>query len=172
MLRMTSVRDGDRGAIAMIVALLFGFGIMIGLAALTIDVGNINADRRQLQNGADAVALAFAQQCATNATCDPKASAASLVGLADKNAADGFTSISRVDGALGTPLAGELAVCGNAANSTNLLVCPTTWVQSMTNLQECPSTPPPGTNYVRVYTQTTLNADSIIKMNFFIKGMC
>jgi Flp pilus assembly protein TadG len=158
MLRLISVRDGDRGAIAMIVAMLFGFGVLIGLAALTIDVGNINADRRQLQNSADAVALAFVQQCTTNATCDPTVSNSSLVNLANTNAADGFTTISRVDGGIGTPLAGKLAICGNMANATNLLACPTTWIQSMTNLQECPAAPSSGVNFVRVYTQTTMNA--------------
>ena len=71
MLRLTCGRDGERGAVAMIVAMLFGFGVMIGLAALTVDVGNINADRRQLQNGADAVALAVAQQCVKDGTCVP-----------------------------------------------------------------------------------------------------
>ena len=70
MLRLTRIREREDGAIAIIVAMLFFFGVMLALGALTVDVGNINADRRQLQNGADAVALAVAQQCATTGTCD------------------------------------------------------------------------------------------------------
>jgi len=71
MLRLTRIREREDGAIAIIVAMLFFFGVMLALGALTVDVGNINADRRQLQNGADAVALAVAQTCAKTGTCAP-----------------------------------------------------------------------------------------------------
>ena len=147
MRRLTRVRDGDRGAIAMIVAMLFGFGVMLALGALTVDVGNINADRRQLQNGADAVALSAAQTCAKTGTCDPTAT--TLQDLANANAADNATSIRRVDG--GTP-----AICGNALG---LLACPAS-TQSMSNLQECPVEAPAGVNYVRVYTETKNSANN------------
>jgi len=160
MLRLTRVRPGDRGAVAMIVAMLFGFGVMLGLAALTIDVGNINADRRQLQNGADAVALAVAQQCATDGTCDvvTPSKLDKLQKLADANAVDNATSIRRVDQGtpVGTP-AGSPAICGTLAG---LPACPTGWTDSpsMSNLQECPSTPT--AKYVRVYTETKNGADN------------
>ncbi len=53
---------GDDGAVAVMVAILavalFGFG------ALVIDVGALYAERRELQNGADAGAFAVAQACA------------------------------------------------------------------------------------------------------------
>ena len=150
MLRLIRVRDGDRGAIAMIVAMLFGFGVMIGLAALTIDVGNINADRRQLQNGADAVALAAVKVCAETGVC-PNATNTDLQALesanANPNAAAGVTGIRRVDG--GTP------ICGYGGG---LPACPALSALNTGNLQECPApTPalPAGTNYLRVYTQTT-----------------
>ena len=51
MRRLTTPLSSDRGAVAVLVAILFGFGVMLGAGALTVDVGNINADRRQLQNG-------------------------------------------------------------------------------------------------------------------------
>jgi len=153
MLRLTGIGERERGAIAAIVAMLFGFGVLLSLAALTVDVGNINADRRQLQNGADAVALAVAQQCVTDGTCDiiTEAKLDKLKALANANAADGATSIQRVDGAIGTALAGGPAICGNAPGLTD---CPTTpaWTAGISKLQECPSTP--SGNYVRVYTET------------------
>jgi len=148
MFRLIGVRDGERGAIAMMVAMLFGFGVMIGLAALTIDVGNINANRRQLQNGADAVALAAVKVCAETGVC-PNATDAALQKLenanANPNAATGVVGIRRVDGL--TPICGSgggLPACPSAPNTGKL--------------QECPApTPalPAGTNYLRVYTQTT-----------------
>jgi hypothetical protein len=145
MLRLISVRDGDRGAITIIVAMLFGFGVMLGLAALTIDVGNINANRRQLQNGADAVALAAVKICVETGVC-PDTSNADLQKLQNANAnplADsGVTGIRRVDG--GTP------ICGHGGG---LPACSTS--ASLGNLQECPVEPPVGTNYLRVYTETT-----------------
>src|SRR5665647_692524 len=109
MLGLTRVRAGDRGAVAMIVAVLFFFGVFLGLAALTIDVGNINADRRQLQNGADAVALAVAQQCVKDGTCNPNDP--DLQKLANLNSATSMnraSEIRRVDFKLP-------AVCGNAS---------------------------------------------------------
>ena len=66
MRRLTCVRRDDQGAIAVIVA-LFMFFVAFGSAAMTIDVGNTNTDRRQRQNGVDAVALAVTKQCAEHA---------------------------------------------------------------------------------------------------------
>jgi Flp pilus assembly protein TadG len=150
MRRMIFHRPHEKGAVAVIVAVLFGFGVMTAAAALTIDVGNINADRRQLQNGADAVALAVAQQCARDGTCTPTAT--NLKDLANANASDNATSIRRVDA--GLPLlapAGTPAICGNA---TGLFKCDPAWVQSVSNLQECPSDTASSVNYVRVYAET------------------
>ena len=153
MRRLTSVlrrEEREEGAIAVIVAMLFLYGVVLGLAALTIDVGNINADRRQLQNGADAVALAVAQQCIKDGTCNPNDP--NLQKLANLNSATSMnraSEIRRVDGK--TP-----AVCGTASG---LEACPTEPVPSMQNLQECPSKIADGVKYVRVYTETK-NADT------------
>jgi len=169
MFRLTCIREREQGAIAMIVAMLFGFGVMIGLAALTVDVGNINADRRQLQNGADAVALAVAQQCAATGTCDPTAT--NLGDLANANAADKATAIKRVDNQKPldpttlTPVTDPAypAICGDA---TGLKKCNPAWTQSMSNLQECPSTPSSG-KYVRVYAETKNSAGDNILPYYF-----
>jgi len=160
--RLTRFREGEQGAIAAIVAMLFGFGVLLSLAALTVDVGNINADRRQLQNGADAVALAVAQTCATTGTCAPNDPA--LQTLVDANAADGATAIRRVDNGIGTTLAGQRAICGTAPGLT---ACPTTWTAGISKLQECPSTPSSGVNYVRVYAETKNSAGGNLLPYYF-----
>ena len=38
--------------------------VLVGMAALVVDVGAVVEEKRQLQNGADAAALAVAQSCA------------------------------------------------------------------------------------------------------------
>lgn len=53
---------GDGGAVAVLVALLSV--VLFGFGALVIDVGALYSERRQLQNGSDAGALAVAQSCA------------------------------------------------------------------------------------------------------------
>ncbi len=69
-LRVISLARGhrDRGAIAIIVMLVAGMGVLLGAAALSIDVGATYAQRRHVQNGADAVALALAGACAKGMT--------------------------------------------------------------------------------------------------------
>jgi hypothetical protein len=54
---MTRARGDERGAIIVLAAVLIF--AMVGMAALVIDVGAILDEKRQLQNGADAAALAL-----------------------------------------------------------------------------------------------------------------
>lgn len=66
MQRLNTLRD-DRGAVAVWVAILMvPFMVMAGLA---IDISAAHADRQRLQHGADAAALAIAQECAVSG-CD------------------------------------------------------------------------------------------------------
>jgi len=141
MRRVILHRVHDRGAIAIIVAILFGFGVMMGAGALTVDVGNINAERRQLQNGADAASLSAAADCAKGAC--PAANDTGLANLVNQNAADGATKVARVDGAV--------AVCGSGGGLPACTKAPNTL-----NLQECPQTtiPTGAKGNVQVYTQT------------------
>src|SRR5947208_3628329 len=62
-------RGHDRGAVAGLVAVLLSTGVLLGMAALSVDVGQLYAERRQVQNGADAAALAVAVSCAASTTC-------------------------------------------------------------------------------------------------------
>lgn len=52
----------ERGAAAMFTALTFI--VLIGFSALAVDIGALWWDKKELQNGADAAALAIAESCA------------------------------------------------------------------------------------------------------------
>ena len=58
---ITALRDDERGASAVLVAILLV--PLLGFAAIALDVGALYVERGQLQNGADAAALAIAQDC-------------------------------------------------------------------------------------------------------------
>ncbi|ROR73243.1 pilus assembly protein TadG-related protein [Bogoriella caseilytica] len=59
----------ERGAVSVTVALLIV--PLIAFAAIAIDIAAMHAERQQLQTGADAAALAIAQDCARDACEDP-----------------------------------------------------------------------------------------------------
>ncbi|MET4133941.1 pilus assembly protein TadG-related protein [Pseudarthrobacter sp. PvP090] len=95
MRRITAPADRERGGIAVIVALLMV--VLLGFAAISIDVARMYSERAQLQNGSDSVALMLAQKCAKNAN-DPDCSATSLLAsdLANKNAVDGQSNVKSI----------------------------------------------------------------------------
>jgi Putative Flp pilus-assembly TadE/G-like len=124
------LRRDERGAVAVIVALLIGGGVLTGMGALVIDVGQLYQERGELQNGADAGALGVAKSCALG-SCTPAVASQ----LADGNAS------SLTGGTAGVPL-----VCG----SGSLGSCP----PSTGTLTDCPPPPPAGTNFVDVHTAT------------------
>ena len=87
--------DGERGAIAVIVAVLMV--ALLGFVAIAVDVGMLYAERAQLQNGADAAALSLAQTCARDLNgpvCTSPASQAKT--FADGNALDGQSNVQAV----------------------------------------------------------------------------
>jgi hypothetical protein len=55
-----SLRRGDRGQILMLAALLLP--VLLGMAGMAVDIGTYTSERRTLQNAADAIALAAAQE--------------------------------------------------------------------------------------------------------------
>lgn len=79
----------ERGASAVIVAILMV--PLIGCLAIAIDVGTLYAERAQLQNGADAAALAIARDCAEDGTCTDPAGLA--VTFTNANANDGAANV-------------------------------------------------------------------------------
>lgn len=127
----------ERGAVAVLVAILLGGGVLLGMGALVIDVGQLYQERAELQNGADAAAIGVAKSCALG-TCDP----AVAVTYADGNAS-----------ALTGGTAGVSLVCG----SGTLGGCP----DSTGAMTDCPA-PPAGANFVDVSTATRTASGSTL----------
>lgn len=134
----------EDGAAAILVAMLFGMGVLLGCSALVIDVGALQYERRQVQNGADAAALALAQECALKHTCD-STTIAQLTILAGQNAEDQFTDLSPTAPVCGssaviTPLMSECIepVSPTMADCLPLPVLPATakWVEVRTQTRQ------------------------------------
>jgi hypothetical protein len=132
------LRRDERGAIGVIVALALGGGVLTGMGALVIDVGQLYQERSELQNGADAAAFGVAKSCALG-SCTPAIASQ----LADANAS------SLTGGTAGVPL-----VCG----SGSLGGCP----PSTGALTDCPPAPSAGINFVQVYTSTLTGSGSTL----------
>lgn len=93
---MRRLKGNEDGAVAVMTALLMV--VVLGMTAIVIDIGMLYAERAQLQNGADAAALAIAQDCASAGPC-PLTEAAvttTAIRLANANSNDG-TSDAVVD---------------------------------------------------------------------------
>jgi len=133
----------DRGAVGVIVAVLIGGGVLLGMGALVIDVGQIYQNRAELQNGADAGALAAARQCALG-TCAPGSATSTALTYANANAS-----------ALTQHIAGVSAICG----SDGLGDCSTL---IGTGLTDCPPDPTNGAKFVDVLTSTKLASGSTL----------
>ncbi|KQQ20869.1 hypothetical protein ASF48_09870 [Rathayibacter sp. Leaf299] len=114
MRRLTARLSDERGAVSIIVAV--AMVVVLGCAALAIDLARLNLERAELQNGADAAALAVAQSCAANpcTTAAVKAAAVALAATyADANAGDGAS------GAVTTfPTANSVRVTTSAEDGT------------------------------------------------------
>ena len=85
MWRMTRRPRNERGATAVLVGIILV--PLVGFLAIALDVGALYVERGQLQNGADAAALAIAQECAEDGVCNAPNSLAST--FSDSNANDG-----------------------------------------------------------------------------------
>jgi len=89
MLRVTD----DRGAIAVIIAILIV--PLLGLAAISLDIAATHAERQQLQTGADAAALAIAQDCARK-NCGAPADTAQSLATLNSNSGTAVASVDPV----------------------------------------------------------------------------
>ncbi|MGO8958785.1 MAG: TadE/TadG family type IV pilus assembly protein, partial [Streptosporangiaceae bacterium] len=136
------LRRDERGAIAIVVAVLIGCGVLTGMAALVVDVGQLYQEHSELQNGADAAAIAVAKSCALGA-CDPLVVQQVALQYADGNA-------SQLTG--GTEGVG--LICG----SDTLPACPAPTGAPT----DCPAPPPTGANYVDVHTSTEMASGSTL----------
>ena len=77
MQRLTRRLNGERGAAAVVLSLLLV--PMLGFAAIAVDVGALYAERARLQVGADAAAIAVAQDCSRGSCGDMLATAQALI---------------------------------------------------------------------------------------------
>lgn len=91
MWRMTRRRREERGAIAVWVAL--SIVPILAFVAIVADVGLLYWERSQLQNGADAAAMAVAQECAENPSTCMGAANGIAEDIAGINANDDFAAI-------------------------------------------------------------------------------
>jgi Flp pilus assembly protein TadG len=141
------LRQDERGAIAIIVAILIGGGVLTGMGAFVIDVGQVFQERDQLQNGAESGAIGVAKSCALG-DCTPEVAQQ----LADANAG------SLTGGTAGVPL-----VCG----SGGLGGCPA----PTGAITDCPGPPQAGANYVDVHTATLTSGGSTLLPPVFARTL-
>lgn len=137
----------ERGAVGVIIAVLIGCGVLLGVGALAIDLGQIYQNRAELQNGADAAALAVASNCALGNTCTSAATLPAAQQYANANGrGTGYNeAISQI---CGTGLGNCTGPAGNGA----LVVCPSA---------------PSNVSYVDVNTSTLTASGSTLLPPFF-----
>lgn len=89
--------DREHGAISVLVAILMV--VLLGFAAIAVDVAMLYSERAQLQNGSDAAALMVAQKCAkANGAGSPDCSSTSPLApiLASGNAVDRKSNVKSI----------------------------------------------------------------------------
>ncbi|MFC9350795.1 TadE/TadG family type IV pilus assembly protein [Arthrobacter sp. NPDC057013] len=86
--------EQERGAAAVLVAVMML--VLMGAGALAVDVGQIYAERAQLQNAADAGAIAIAQACHATG-CTQSQAEAIAQDLANSNSNDASSKVLQVD---------------------------------------------------------------------------
>lgn len=101
----------ERGAAGILVALMML--VMIGAGALAVDAGQIYAERAQLQNGADAAALAGVDLCAESGCTQADANALAAA-LANSNSNDTKSTVQSVD----LSVAGQVSVTTSTKDGT------------------------------------------------------
>ena len=84
----------ERGAISVIVAIMLV--VLLGSAAIAVDVGVLYSEHAQLQNGADAAAIGVAQKCARNSTDTLCTTSTLAATLANQNALDGSSNVRSI----------------------------------------------------------------------------
>lgn len=136
----------DRGAVAVVTALLMSF-VLFAMGAVVIDVGSLYGERRQLQVGADAAALAVAADCGSARACQNSA-----------GGSPGSTAASYANANANDQSAAVNLVCGNGPGLTG---CP--GQQGPWDCPPIPSGPLASASYVQVETSTrTASGGSLV----------
>ncbi|MBO4206232.1 pilus assembly protein TadG-related protein [Micromonospora echinofusca] len=135
------LRGDDQGAAGTVFTILLAGGVLLGMLALVVDVGQLYAEREELQTGADAAALAVAKACADDlADCtDVNRTTIASDYAAGRNARDG---------------AADVRICGNVPGLADLVSCDD--VPAPDNLTRCIGDPPDDQRYLEVRTTTAL----------------
>jgi Flp pilus assembly protein TadG len=140
------VATDERGAVGILVGTLFVTGVVLGMAALTIDAGRLYVERAELQNGADGGALAVAKTCASESSCAPGKAA----DYANRNSGDGASTVS--------------LVCGQGPGLSG---CPA----ATAGQGSCPAAPAAATSYVDVRTSTKTSGGSSLLPPVFARSL-
>ncbi len=104
--------DRERGAAGVMVAVMMV--VLIGAGALAVDTGQIYAERAQLQNAADAGALAGVDLCSGAGGCTQADANAVAEALANSNSNDDKSTVQSVD----LSVAGEVTVITSTKDGT------------------------------------------------------
>ena len=119
MRRLSRLLPEERGATAVMVGLLMI--PLIGVAAIGVDAGSLYWEDAQLQNGADAAALAVATHCAHPAV-DPSATSATIASnltAANNIAAPSSTTVTFTGG--GECAGGQVTVKATRSSASHPL---------------------------------------------------
>jgi hypothetical protein len=164
-------RRPDKGAVSTVFAAVLAGGVVMGMLALTVDVGSIWLERRQLQNGADSTSLALADMCARDATkCNPATAPTTLDPLLDANA--GSDNESQSDSRSDTSN-GLCAREPSGVDFPGMPACDSAATDAaITDLAECPPLPAwlktnTGIPYVESYARTETSDGSTILPKYF-----
>lgn len=103
----------EKGAVGVLVAVMVL--VLIGTGAIAVDVGQMYAERAELQNAADSGALAGADICSGTGGCAQADADAVAASLANENSKDGRSNVRFVD--LSVP--GEVTVSTSTINGAN-----------------------------------------------------
>lgn len=104
---------GDEGVSMIIVGVLLT--VILALAGMAVDLGAVYAERRELRNGADAAALAVAEDCGMRAgPCDDASARATAQEYLDANAHDEASALDGVTLTATGPSAGSVRVTARA----------------------------------------------------------
>lgn len=152
MLRLTERGRDDAGVVALIISFFFGSLVFVGIAALVIDIGAMQLERRQLQNSAEAAAGSAAFDCSvpssiSGGTCGSLSTATAAV--ANHNAADQLVAVDSGD------------LCGQGSGLLTACTRPRT-------VRDCPTTPT-NARWVQVTASTLTTGGGRYLPEFFTR---
>jgi hypothetical protein len=145
--------DRDRGAISTVVVLLLATGVLLGMTAMVVDVGQLYAEREELQSGADAAAMTTALDCVKRRASCSTLGLARAEEAADANAGDGRANVEEF--------------CGRDVR----VALPTCLPDSGRQLSDCIGSPRAGVNFVQVRTRTEVATDDYVLPFAFAQSM-